>query len=101
MFIIATLTYPPDKAVQIAKKFIKAMKNPLPSFIKLLYVLTSSGGELGIKVLGIYEVDDAKLTESIKEIGKSFVQYYYDVEGFRYTLEPMLPAAEAILLLGI
>ena len=100
MFIIATVTYPPDKAAQMAKKFIKAMEIPLPSFIKRLYVLTTSVGELGIKVLGIYEVEDAKLTEGIKELGKSLVQYY-DVEGFRYALEPMMPAAEAIPLLGL
>jgi hypothetical protein len=100
MFLITTVTYPPDKAVQMAKKFMKAMGNPLPSFITRLYVLTSSVGELGIKALGVYEVDDSKLTEGIKELGKSFVQYY-DVEGFRYTIEPMLPAAEVIPLLGI
>jgi hypothetical protein len=100
MFLIATITYPPDKAIQMAKKFIKAMEIPLPSFIKRLYVLTSAGGELGVKALGIYEVEDAKLKEGIKELTKSFVQYY-DVEGFRFNLEPMLSAAEAIPLLGI
>lgn len=100
MFIVITVTYPFDKAVQMSKKFIKAMEIPLPSFIKRLYVLSSPGGELGMKVIGIYEVENAKLTEGLKELTKSMVQYY-DVEGFRYCIEPMLLAAEAIALLGI
>jgi len=100
MFIVTTTTYPPDKAVQMAKKFIKATEKPLPSFVKRVSVLTTAGGELGMKVLGIYEVDDAKLKEGIIELSKYFVQFY-DIEGFRYELEPMLPATEAIPLLGI
>jgi hypothetical protein len=100
MFLIGTVTYPPDKAVQMAKKFIKVTEKSLPSFIKRLYVLSTTAGEPGMKVLGIYEVDDAKVTEGIKELTKYYVQYY-DVEGFRYTIEPMLSAAEAIPLLGI
>jgi hypothetical protein len=100
MFLVTTTIYPPDKAVQVAKKFIKATEKPFPSFMKRLYVLTGPGGAVGMKVLGIYEVDDAKLKEGIKEINKYYAQFF-DVEGFRYDVEPMLPAAEAIPLLGI
>ena len=100
MFIVGTVTYPPDKSVQMAKKFIKASEKPLPSFVKRLHVLSTTGGELGMKVLGIYEVDDAKLKEGIKEINKNYVQFF-DVEGFRYSVELMLPAAEALPLLGM
>jgi hypothetical protein len=100
MFLVGTVTYPPDKAVQMAKKFTKAVEKPLPPFIKRHYVLTAAGGEPGIKVLGIYEVDDAKVKEGIKELTKNYAQYF-DVEGFRYSVEVMMPAAEAIPLLGI
>jgi hypothetical protein len=100
MFIVGTVTYPPDKSVQVAKKFIKATEKPLPSFVKRLHVLSGSGGALGMKVLGIYEVDDAKVKEGIKEINKYYVQFF-DIDGFRYNVEVMLPAAEAVPLLGI
>jgi hypothetical protein len=100
MFLVGTVTYPPDKAVQMAKKFIKTTEKPLPPFIKRLHVLTAAGGEPGIKVLGIYEVDDAKIKEGIKEMTKNYAQYF-DVEGFRYSVEVMVPAAEAIPLLGM
>jgi hypothetical protein len=100
MFLVGTVTYPPDKAVQMAKKFIKATEKPLPPFVKRLYVLTAAGGEPGMKVLGIYEVDDTKVKEGIKEITKYYVQFF-DVEGFRYSVEVMMPATEALPLLGI
>ena len=53
-----------------------------------------------MKVCGIYEVDDAKVKEGIIELTKYFIQFY-DIEGFRYEVEPMLTAQEAIPLLGI
>jgi hypothetical protein len=100
MFLVATITYPVARAKIMAQKFTKSVEKPLPPFIRRLYVLTSSGGELGIKVLAIYEVEDAKLKDGIKELVKFYVQSYGDVEGFQYDIEPMLPAAEAIPLIG-
>jgi len=97
---MTTVAYPPDKAVKVAKKFIEATAKPLPRFIKRLYVLTTPGGEVGFKVHGIYEVDDAKIKEGIKELVKYYVQFH-DIEGFRYDIETMLTAQEAIPLLGI
>jgi len=46
------------------------------------------------------EVDDAKVKEGVKEVNKYYVQFF-DVEGFRYDVEVMLPAVEALPLLGI
>jgi len=100
MFIVVTVTYPPDKTTQIVKKFLKGAEKPLPSFIKPGHVLTAPGGELGIKTLAIYEIDDAKFKEGVKELAKRYTQFY-DVEGFRYGMEPMLSTTEAIPLLGI
>ena len=54
---------------------------------------------MGQKVLGIYEVEDAKLKDGLKELIKYYLQSYSDVEGFTYNIEAMLPAAEAIPLL--
>jgi hypothetical protein len=97
---MTTVLYPPDKAVKVAKKFIEATTKPLPPFMKRLYVFTTARTDLGMKTCGIYEVDDAKLKEGIIELTKYFVQFY-DIEGFKYEVEPMLTAQEAIPLLGI
>lgn len=100
MFIVATATYPPDKAGEVTKKFLKGADKPLPSFIKPGHMLTAPGGELGIKVLVIYDIDDAKFKEGIKEIAKRYVPFC-DIAGFRYNFEVMMSTTEAIPLLGI
>jgi hypothetical protein len=97
---MTTVLYPPDKAVKVAKKFIEAMAKPLPPFLKRLHVLVTTNSQSGMKVCGIYEVNDAKVKEGIIELTKYFIQFY-DIEGFRYEVEPMLTAQEAIPLLGI
>lgn len=99
MFLVTTVTFPPSKGVQVSETFIKAAANPLPSFMKRLYVLATNAGEIGFKVHGIYEVDDAKVPEGIKEL----IKYYanFDIEGFRYKIDSMFPAVEVIPLLGI
>ena len=99
MYLVSNSTYPLSSAKEVSALFLEAAKTPLPSYIKRVHTLTTAG-DLGIKVLGIYDVEDAKLADAIKEIGKYFVQYY-DIEGFSYTLEPMLTAQEAIPLLGL
>lgn len=100
MFLISNAMYPTDKAIEIARRFIKAVETPLPPFIRRIHVLTTAAGENGIKVLGIYEVDDDKVTDGIKEMTKYYVQFY-DIEGFKYSIEPMLKAEEAIPLLPL
>ena len=99
MFLVSNSTYPLSSAKEVAAAFIKAAATPLPSYIKRTHTLTTAG-DLGIRVLGIYEVDDEKVSQAIKDLTKYFVQYY-DMEGFSYTVEPMLTAQEAIPLLGL
>jgi hypothetical protein len=89
MFVVTNSVYPPIKAREVVAIFQKAAATPLPSFMKRVYVLTSPS-EAGIKVMGIYEVD---------ELTRYFVQFY-GVEGFKFTFETMLTAQEAIPLLG-
>ena len=94
---MTTSTYPLTKANQVTAKFQKAAAVPLPSFLKRLYTLSTAGGE-GIKVVGIYQVEDDKVAEGIKELTRYFVEFH-DIEGFKYILETMLTAQEAIPLL--
>jgi len=54
----------------------------------------------GMKVLSIYEADDARIKESIIELTKIYVQFN-GIEGFRYEIEPMLTAKEALAVLGM
>ncbi len=99
MYIVTNSTYPLTSAKAVATLFNKTTQEPAPSYIKRKNTLTTTGG-VGIKVISIFEVEDAKLADGIKDITKNYVQYY-EIEGFSYTLEPMLTAEEAIPLLGL
>jgi hypothetical protein len=54
----------------------------------------------GMKVLSIYEADDARIKESIIELTKMYVQFN-GIEGFRYEIEPMLTVKESLAVLGM
>jgi len=99
MYLVTNSTYPLTSAKEVAAAFVKAAEVALPPYIKRTHTLIAAG-ELGMRVLGLYEVEDEKVSDAIKDLTKYFVQYY-DLEGFSYTLEPMLTAQEAIPLLDL
>ena len=98
MFLVANVTYPASKQREMMGRFQKATALPLPSSLKRLYVL-GTAGDAGMKVLGIYEVADDKVADGAKELFEYYSQYW-DVEGFKYTLEPMWTAQETIALMS-
>ncbi len=98
MFILTTSTYPVDKTFEVVAVFQKAAAVSLPSYMKRLNVLTTAAGEAGIKVVGLYEVNDDKVADAYRELLKYYVQFY-GIQGFRYSIEPMMTAQEAIPLL--
>ena len=99
MYLVSNSTYPLSSAKEVVAAFVKNAADPLPPYIKRTHTLTTAG-DLGIRVLGIYEVEDEKVSAAIKDLTRYFVQYY-DFDGFAYTLEPMMTAQEAIPLLDL
>ena len=100
MFLVTTVVYPPDKSIIVAEKFIEVTAKELPPFLKRLQVLGDSRMDKGMKVLSIYEADDARIKESIIVLTKMFAQSN-GIEGFRYEIEPMLTAKEALAVMGM
>jgi len=100
MFIVLTSTYPLDKATEVARGFIKSTETPF-TYLERVRTLTSTHQELGMKVLSIFEVDDDKVPDGMKEITKRLAELFYGIEGFKYQIEPMLTAEEAIPLLPL
>ena len=100
MFLVMTMTYPPDKAIEVTKTFIKSTEMPF-TYIRRVNTLTSAHQELGMKVLGIYEVDDDKVPDGLKELTKRLAELFYGIEGLKYQIEPTLTAEEAIPLLPL
>ena len=100
MFLVTTVIYPPDKSIVAAEKFIEVTAKELSPFLKRLQVLGDSRMDKGMKVLSIYEADDARIKESIIELTKMYVQFN-GIEGFRYEIEPMLTVKESLAVLGM
>jgi hypothetical protein len=99
MFLVTTVIYPPDKSIIVAEKFIEVTAKPLPSFLQRLQTLGDSRMDKGMKILSVYTVEDTKIKEGIIELTKMYVQFH-GIEGFRYEIEPMLTAKEALAVLG-
>jgi hypothetical protein len=100
MIIVLTSTYPPDKATAVAKAFIKSAEAPF-TYLKRVQVLTTAHQELGNKVLSIFEVDDDKVPDGVKELTKRLAELFFSIEGYRYQIELALTAEEAIPLLPL
>ena len=100
MFLVTTVVYPPDKSIIVAEKFIEVMAKELPPFIKRLHVLGDSRMDEGVKVLSVFEVEDARIKDGIIELTKMYVKFN-GIEGFRYEIETMLTAQESLAALGM
>jgi len=101
MFVMMTATYPLDKTVEVATRYIKdQQENPLPPFIKTVGVFVTSSLESGMKTYLIYEIEAGKEYEGLQEISRRTVQFF-DIEGYRCQIEHVLSAEEAIPMLPL
>jgi len=100
MFIVGTTRMPTNTSIEVAKVFAKAVKKPLPSCLKRVNVLVAAAGEEWFKALAIYEVEDAKLADAIRALVEYEAQFI-GIEGYRYQVDIMLDAEEALPLIGI
>ena len=102
MFFMITATYPPTRVNEVVQIFTRGLKEePLPSFLKRLHVFSAGGvGEPGIRTYSIFEADKGKEYEALAELTRRMA-WFHKVEGYRYHIEPLLTAEEAIPLLGL
>jgi hypothetical protein len=102
MFYMMTDTYPNAKSKEVVEAFRKSLADPLPPFLKRVHVLTACGvGELGIRGYTIFEVDKGKEYDGLAELQRRMASYFFNIEGFKYQIEPVFTAEEAIPLLGL
>ena len=101
VMIMVTTWYPPDKAVEIAKKFVEVMqKYPQESFEKPLVLAAASSVKDGLRSISITEVEKGKYEEAMDLIARREVEYF-GIEGFRFEIETLLTIEEAMPLVGL
>jgi hypothetical protein len=98
MVIVSQLSYPPESANQIAKRFIEAP--PLPAYMTLMGPYVNSELSQGIRTLSIYELDNSKLAEGTAFVA-DYMATFFGVPGFTYSIRHYLEVEEALKLLGM
>ncbi len=101
VLIMVTSWYPPDKAIEVATKYLEVLqKFPQESFEKPLVAAAASAVKDGIKVISITEVEKGKYEEALSLTAKRNVEYF-GIEGYRFEIETLLTIEEALPLVGL
>jgi len=99
MIIMATQWYPTNKAKEIMELFLKAIKGPLPSFIKKWQIFTCPDSERGFKGYNLIMTEKDKGDETLMYITKTF-QPFWNIEGFSLRIEILLGMKDAVKVMG-
>jgi len=95
---MVTAFFPTEKSEEVGKKLTSGTLPKLPDFVKQLYIFVATAGE--IKTYTLYEVPDEKMHEGIIAISTRYAGYF-GIDGFKYTVEPVLTAKEALPMIGL
>ncbi len=93
--ILVTGTMHPSKIQEATKIYFSDKKPKYPDFIKKTDNWAAIPGSGGYKAYAVYECPEEKLYAAMKAIVKRY-NFYAQVEGYYYTVEPLIPEAEAM-----
>jgi hypothetical protein len=98
MIIITNISYPPESAQDMAKRFIEAPQ--MPNFLKRKGPYVNSTLKEGVTTLSIYELDKSRLGEGYEFIG-NYMTAFFGVPGFKYELKVSFDVEEALKMIGM
>ena len=98
LFMVAE-TWPTKSAVEIGKVSVESLAKAPPPYVKRLGLYVTTGGD-GIKAYTLYEVEKGHVDEGYKGLMKVFVPFF-TIEGYKFTVEPLLSVEEALPLVGL
>ena len=98
MIIISNVTYPPESAREIAKRFLTAPS--LPDFLNKKGPYISTNRTEGVHSMTLYEVDNSRLAEGLQAVGKSLA-VYFGVPGYSYDILPYYETEEGLRMIGM
>jgi hypothetical protein len=100
MHFMINVTYPLKVVREVANRFVAAQKDePLPEYIKRQGIYAEYGGK-GMATHHLYEIERGHEDEGLKALVKNYIKYY-DIEGFEIEARVVLPAEEALPMLGL
>jgi hypothetical protein len=98
MILMVSAWYPPNKAADMAKLYLKQPKK-IPHVAKWR-VFNTSEGINGMKQYHLIYTEKGKGEEAMAELNKYFIPFS-QIEGFRIQFEPLLGVSDSYKLLGM
>lgn len=98
MIIISNVTYPPESAKEVARRFVSAPK--LPDFLTKKGPYISANVNGGVHSITFYELDNARLAEGLMAVGESMA-VYIGVPGYNYEIKTYLEIEEGLHMIGV
>ena len=99
MLFMLTMTWPTESSGEVGKVAVENLAKAPPPHVKRLGLYLTPGGD-GMKAYVLYEIEKGHVDEGFKEVTKRHVPYF-NIEGWRYTIEPLLSVEEALPLVGL
>lgn len=99
MLFMLTMTWPTKSSGEVGKVAVGNLAKASPPHVKRLGLYLTPGGD-GMKAYVLYEIEKGHIDEGFKEVTKRHVPYF-GIEGWRYTIEPLLSVEEALPLVGL
>ena len=99
VLFMTTLSFPLDKPEEVGKVFIELQKSPLPAYVNMMGPYVTFGGE-GAESHVFYDVEKGHEEEGLALINRRLISYR-GIVGMKITVQPTLPVAEALALLGL
>jgi len=70
-----------------------------PPHVKRLGVYITAGSD-GMKSYGLHEIEKGHVEEGVKEVNKNLVAFF-NIEGWKFTVEALMTPEEALPMLGL
>lgn len=99
--ILGTVWFPGDKATEVGKIVVKALATPMKFAKRMGEAPYVTSTEAGIKGVTIFEIEDEKLADGIREIVRYYLQLSNAIPGYRWQVEVMSAGVEALSMLGL
>ena len=98
MVIITNITYPPEAAQDMAKRFLEAPQ--LPDFMTRKGPFISANLSNGIFTTSLYELDNSKLAEGMVFLG-NYLTAFFGIPGYKYEIKTFFEVEEALKMIGM
>ena len=101
-YILSTSLYPSHKAIEVAKKYLEALKKYPPDETLANEVVPAAvkTTRQGIEVISIAEVKEGQLEAALRTVGSTYAMFQ-SIVGFEYSIDVYATVAEAMTTIGM